>query len=182
VANPHPERKQGGAEALTTTKAKLQAMPDVVKAKKIKDFAYWIHYDNPDIGLNADILSVKFPESEMKVVEGKFSVEDVSLAGKYEKQQKGNEWETFVFTEKYGMLPKETWQAKVAEGLTTASGSRVIPSDVITYGVSSRLQIQEPNMFTFECPSCRKRLVIQEQPSFCPSCGHKLADTASPDT
>jgi len=105
-------------------------MTDVVKAKKIKDFAYLIRYDNPENGVKADILSIKFPESEKKRIGAKISLKNLFGAGEYGKEQVGNKWETFVFTKSFGMLSLETWQAKIAEGLTAASGSEVLPSNV----------------------------------------------------
>jgi hypothetical protein len=155
-------------------------MTDVVRAKKIKDFAYFIHYDNPENGLNADILSIKFPESEKKHIGAKASLMHLFGAGEYGKEQAGNKWETFVFTKSFGMLPMEAWQAKTAEGLTAASGNKVLPSNVSSpvlvggYFDEAYFDSAYFDAGHYECPKCGVRLAIQENLNYCFSCGQKL--------
>lgn len=171
--NAHPERKQGsGRKTLTTQTAKPVVMPDIIKAKKISDFCAWVHYDNPDINVKADIVGIKFSESERKRIAAQFSPQQVG--GEYEKELKGNNWETFVFTKSSGMLPMETWKQIASQGFTTASGGHVPPSNIsgniVTYSERFAFNLET----ALRCAKCQQD-IFQPNAIFCPICGERLS-------
>lgn len=142
-------------------------MPDIIKAKKLSDFCSWVHYDNPEFGVQADIIGIKFSETERRRIAANVSPQ--SVGGEYERELKGNDWQSFVFTKSLGMLPMETWKEVAARGYTEASGTKVMPSNVSAPTLLGQSYIYDMQI----CPKCNASFINQNA-KFCPSCGTQL--------
>jgi DNA-directed RNA polymerase subunit RPC12/RpoP len=147
-------------------------VPDVIKYKRYKDDVFWVGYNNPETGVVVDFVTTKLPENERMDVGGTLSADKVGAS--YAKERTGNTYETFVLRSS-GILPLETFKKMAAQALSQASGSKVLPANVSTYGLSYFLTAAIENPVTFECPNCLTRVMIQEHPKYCPSCGYKIA-------
>lgn len=140
-------------------------MPDIVKAKKFKDDVFLVSYNNPDMNVAVDFLSIKFPRNERVAIGGGLSPNQVSLG--YGREKTDNNYETFAITSA-NILPLNTFKQIAAQSLSTASGAMVSPADI---GVSFAYELRTCS----NCNASMPHALGSPEPMFCSSCGKSIS-------
>jgi len=128
--------------------------------------------------VRADIIGIKFSENEMKRWEAKGSPQELGLA--YQKAVKGNEWETFIFTPSFGMLPLDTWKEIATRGITASGAGQPLVGNVSAPTLIANKYLYEVESVQI-CPNCNAPFT-QENAKFCPLCGKTLPNVPKSNT
>jgi len=128
------------------------------KGKREKDFQYFTIE-------GVTVIAWKLPEEEKKDLKVKASIPKLDAEGGYISEQK-SEWESFVHTPDFGLIPLAQWKKRIAQSISLETGSNVLPSNIKLRGTI------EPESLA-RCPKCNNFLIVLSSGK-CSFCGHQF--------